>query len=135
MIRAPQSLRAEVLDQAGQAWLLAGDPARSYAAETAALGLLPDNAELLLDRAEAAGAEGWYDKALADLDRVLKADPAGSRRWFIAPTPIASWDGSTRRWPTSTAPSPWRRIRLPRCWSAAISAASRGTSTAHARIG
>jgi len=76
MIRAPQSLRAEVLDQAGQAWLLAGDPARSYAAETAALGLLPDNAELLLDRAEAAGAEGWYDKALADLDRVLKADPA-----------------------------------------------------------
>ncbi len=75
MVHAPNSLRAEVLDQASQAWLLAGDPARAYAADTAALGLLPDDADILIDRAEAAGSEGWYDKALADLDRVLKADP------------------------------------------------------------
>ncbi len=70
------SLRAEVLDQAAQAWLLAGDPARAYAADGAALGLRPDDADLLVDRAEAAGAAGWFDKAIADLDRVLKADPA-----------------------------------------------------------
>ena len=75
MIHAPNSLRAEVLDQASQAWLLAGDPARAYAADTSALGLLPDDPDILIDRAEAAGSQGWYDKVLSDLDRVLKADP------------------------------------------------------------
>lgn len=76
MVHAPNSLRAEVLDQASQAWLLAGDPARAYAADTSALGLLPDDPDILIDRAEAAGSEGWYDKVLADLDRVLKGDPS-----------------------------------------------------------
>ena len=76
MIHAPASLRADVLDQAGQAWLLAGDPARAYAAEGAALGHRPDDPDLLVNRAEAAGAAGWFDKAIADLDRVLKTAPA-----------------------------------------------------------
>src|SRR5262249_14801946 len=75
MLRAPAALRAEVLDQAGQAWLLAGDPARAYAAAGAALTLLPNDPDLLVDRAEAAGTAGWYDKAVDDLDRVLKASP------------------------------------------------------------
>ena len=75
MIHAPASLRAEVLDQAAQAWLLAGDPARAYAADSAALDMLPNDPDILIDRAEAAGSEGWYDKALPDLDRVLKTDP------------------------------------------------------------
>jgi tetratricopeptide (TPR) repeat protein len=75
MIRAPASLRAEVLDQASQAWLLAGDPARAYAAGGAALNLLPDDPDLLVDRAEAAGTAGWYDRAVLDLDRVLKTAP------------------------------------------------------------
>ena len=72
MVHAPASLRAGVLDQAAQAWLLAGDPARAYAADGAALSLRPDDPDLLVDRAEAAGAAGWFDKALADLDRALK---------------------------------------------------------------
>jgi len=76
MVRAPAALRAEALGQAGQAWLLAGDPARAHAAASLALGLRPDDPDLLLDRAEAAGSAGWYDKAVADLDRVLSADPA-----------------------------------------------------------
>src|SRR5436190_2286932 len=76
MVRAPVALRADVLGQAGQAWLLAGDAERAYAAGTAALALRPDDPDLLLDRAEAAGSAGWYDKAVADLDRVLGADPA-----------------------------------------------------------
>ena len=76
MVRAPESLRAAVFDQAAQAWMLAGDPARAYAAAGLALQLRPDDPELLLDRAEAAGAAGWYDKAVPDLDRVLKADPS-----------------------------------------------------------
>ena len=76
MVRAPVALRADVLGQAGQAWLLAGDAARAYAAGSAALALRPDDPDLLLDRAEAAGSAGWYDKAVADLDQVLGADPA-----------------------------------------------------------
>jgi tetratricopeptide (TPR) repeat protein len=75
MGHAPDSLRADVLDQASQAWLLAGDAARAYAADTAALNISPNDPDILVDRAEAAGSEGWYDKAVADLDRVLKADP------------------------------------------------------------
>jgi len=73
--RAPVSLRAEVFDQAAQAWLLAGDAGRAYAADSQALELLPNDADILLDRAEAAGSAGWYDKATSDLDRVLKTDP------------------------------------------------------------
>lgn len=76
MVRAPAPLRAEVLGQAGQAWLLAGDPGRAYAADGAALGLLPGDPDLLVDRAVAAGSAGWFDKAVADLDRVLKGEPA-----------------------------------------------------------
>ena len=76
MIHAPAALRAEVLGQAGQAWLLAGDAARAYAADGAALELRPDDADLLTDRAEAAGSAGWFDKAVADLDRVLKTSPS-----------------------------------------------------------
>jgi len=76
MIHAPAALRAEVLGQAGQAWLLAGDAERAYAADGAGLELRPDDAELLTDRAEAAGSAGWFDKAVADLDRVLKMNPS-----------------------------------------------------------
>ena len=75
MVRAPASLRADVLGQAAQAWLLAGDPGRAYAADGLALGLRPDDPELLVDRAVAAGSAKWFDKAVTDLDRVLKADP------------------------------------------------------------
>jgi len=74
MTAAPTSLRAEVLDQAGQAWLLAGDPVRAYAVAGSAVALQPNDADLLIDRAEAAASAGYLDKALADLDRVLKAD-------------------------------------------------------------
>ena len=75
MTTAPAGLRAEVFDQAGQAWLLAGDPARAYAAAGQALVLQPNDPELLLDRAEAAAAAGYYDNAVGDLDHVLKANP------------------------------------------------------------
>jgi tetratricopeptide (TPR) repeat protein len=75
MTRAPASLRAEVLDQAGQAWLLAGDPVRAYAASGQAASLQPNDPDLLVDRAEAAASAGYFDKAVADLDHVLKAEP------------------------------------------------------------
>ena len=75
MTTAPAALRAEVLDQAGQAWGLAGDPVRAYAAAGAAVALQPNDPDLLIDRAEAAASAGFLDKAVADLDQVLKADP------------------------------------------------------------
>jgi regulator of sirC expression with transglutaminase-like and TPR domain len=75
MTTAPAALRAEVLDQAGQAWGLAGDPVRAYAAAVAAVALQPNDPELLIDRAEAAASAGFLDKAIGDLDHVLKASP------------------------------------------------------------
>src|SRR5689334_6940033 len=76
MTTAPAGLRAEVLDQAGQAWGLAGDPVRAYAAAGAAVALDPNDLDLLIDRAQAAATAGYYDKAVADLDHVLKTDPS-----------------------------------------------------------
>ena len=75
MNTAPAALRADVLDQAGQAWLLAGDAVRAYAAAGQALSLQPNNRELRVDRAEAAASAGYLDKAVADLDQVLKSEP------------------------------------------------------------
>ena len=76
MTSAPTELRAEVLDQAGQAWGLAGDPVRAYAVAGAAVALDPNDPDLLIDRAQAAASAGWFDKALADLDHVLKKEPS-----------------------------------------------------------
>jgi tetratricopeptide (TPR) repeat protein len=75
MTTAPAALRADVLDQAGQAWLLAGDPVRAYAAAGEAVSLQPSDSDLLIDRAEAADSAGYLDRAVADLDRVVKTDP------------------------------------------------------------
>ena len=75
MKTAPVGLRADVLDQAGQAWLLAGDPVRAYVASGQAVSLQPNNPDLLVDRAEAAASAGYLDKAVADLDHALKIDP------------------------------------------------------------
>jgi len=75
VMKAPAALRADVLDQAGQAWLLAGDPVRAYAAEGQAVSLKPSDPDLLIDRAEAAASAGYLDQAVGDLDRVLKIHP------------------------------------------------------------
>jgi tetratricopeptide (TPR) repeat protein len=75
MFKAPVDLRAEVLSQAGQAWLLDGNAPRAAEMLTLALGLTPDDPELLTDRAEALAAQGKYGDAIADLDRALARDP------------------------------------------------------------
>lgn len=75
MTTAPAALRAEVLDQAGQAWGLAGDAVRAYAAAGEAVALKPNDPDLLIDRAQAAASAGFFDRAVADLDLVLKTDP------------------------------------------------------------
>jgi tetratricopeptide (TPR) repeat protein len=75
-MKTPVELRAQVLDQAGQAWLLAGKPARAESDLTQALGLTPDDPDLLTDRAEAYAGEKRYAEAVADLDRAVTLDPS-----------------------------------------------------------
>jgi tetratricopeptide (TPR) repeat protein len=71
---AGSAARAAVFAQAAQAWLMAGEPARAFAATTLALSLTPDDVELLIDRAAALGTMGRFGEAVADLDRALASD-------------------------------------------------------------
>jgi len=78
--RAPQ-LKARVLVQASQAWLLAGMADRAEAVATAALTLsstnaVSENAAILIDRAQARAQLKDYRGALADLDTSLKLRPS-----------------------------------------------------------
>ncbi len=67
--------RAAVYRQAAQAWLMNADAAHAYSAGTRALALSPDDPDLLIDRAIAAGSlEHWQD-AVDDLTRALELDP------------------------------------------------------------
>lgn len=73
-------LKAEILGQAGNAWLLAGDLAKAYGAIDEAIGLVPDKPyltpDLLVDRARVAAAKGDCKAAEADATRALGFLPA-----------------------------------------------------------
>jgi len=70
---APE-LRAEVLAQAGRAWLDARNPARAAAAFSTALELAPAQIELWIDRAEAHAAAADYRAAIDDLNHAATLD-------------------------------------------------------------
>jgi tetratricopeptide (TPR) repeat protein len=72
---ADVKLRAGMLSQAGQAWLLAKNPERANAAQTAALKLVPDAPDLLVDRSQSLAEAKNYKEALADLNRALQVAP------------------------------------------------------------
>lgn len=72
---AEADIRAQVLGQAANAWLLADDVGRAAAAATMALELDPDGADLLVDRATAFAALGRYADAIDDLNRALVIEP------------------------------------------------------------
>lgn len=65
----------EILAQAGQAWLLAGETERALKVQGAALALDPGNSELLIDRSIALAEIGAYEQALGDLDRAAATTP------------------------------------------------------------
>ncbi len=67
--------RASLYGQAGQAWLMAGEPGRAFGAATLALSLTPDDPALLIDRSIAAASLERYDEAVDDLTRALDLDP------------------------------------------------------------
>ena len=73
--RGSSAARAAVFAQAGQAWMMAGDAGRAFAATTMALTLAPNDADLLTDRSVALGTMRRYSEALSDLDRALALDP------------------------------------------------------------
>lgn len=75
---ADQDMRAEVLGQAGNAWLLAAKPQKAYLAFSDALIETPDatphRAGLLIDRARALAEVGDYIGAVRDLDQAARID-------------------------------------------------------------
>ena len=67
--------RAELLDQAGNAWLLAGQADKAEGSFSAALAASPKNEDVLADRARARGLRKDWAGAVADLSAVLALDP------------------------------------------------------------
>jgi len=84
--------RAALYAEAVQGWMLAGDPRRAYAAATLGLTLTPEDHGLLLDRAIAAGSLGRYPEALADLDRVVAANPNRAEAWAFRAAALRRMD-------------------------------------------
>jgi tetratricopeptide (TPR) repeat protein len=67
--------RGELLDQAGNAWLLDGQPDKADMALSAALSFTPQDEDVLADRARARGLKKDWSGAEADLSAVLSLDP------------------------------------------------------------
>jgi tetratricopeptide (TPR) repeat protein len=63
--------RGDLLDQAGNAWLLANQPANAEASFTTALILSPDDPDVLADRARARAAKHDWHGAESDLTNAI----------------------------------------------------------------
>lgn len=74
-IAAEPEFKGQILAQAGQAWLVAGDPVRAEAALTSAIELRRNRPEVMIDRAQARAGMGDYQGALDDLNVAIDADP------------------------------------------------------------
>ena len=70
-----RGLRGELLAQAANAWLIAGQPEAAYAVQSAALVARPDDIELLIDRAISLASTARFWEAIDDLNRALELDP------------------------------------------------------------
>jgi tetratricopeptide (TPR) repeat protein len=72
---AKERVRAGMLAQAGQAWLLAHQPERAFTDQSAALALVPGAPDLLVDRAQSQAEQKDYEGALRDLNEALSGTP------------------------------------------------------------
>jgi tetratricopeptide (TPR) repeat protein len=68
-------LRADLLGQAGNAWLIASRPENAEAALDRALALSPDDPGLLVDRGIARTSQERFWEALDDFNRALEIQP------------------------------------------------------------
>lgn len=75
MMTSNPNLRADALEQACQAWLLAGKPTEAKAAIDAALAFKHDDPDLLIDRAQTFAEADKYWDAIDDLNRVIEQAP------------------------------------------------------------
>lgn len=73
--KRPAAVRAEMLAQAGQAWLLAGNTQRADAAQRSALALAPNDPDILLDHAVTLAQAHHYHEAVERLSAVLARQP------------------------------------------------------------
>ncbi len=73
--RREEALRAEMLAQAGQAWLLAGKPQLALADQDTALKLVPGHPELMLDKAVTLASVNHYAEVAELLSALLKVQP------------------------------------------------------------
>ncbi|OJX77461.1 tetratricopeptide repeat protein [Magnetospirillum sp. 64-120] len=69
------SARAEMLAQAGQAWLMAGNIPRADSAVRGALVLAPDAPDLLLDQAVLLAQVNHYGEVVDVLSKLLRSQP------------------------------------------------------------
>jgi len=80
--RQTPGVRANMLAQAAQAWILADELSRAYAAQTTALKIIPagtrQHAEILLDRAGTLADAGKFDEAIIDINAALRIAPNNS---------------------------------------------------------
>lgn len=70
-----ERLQADLMGQAGNAWLVAGKPEAARRALTRALARRPEDADFLIDRGIAHASLKQHWQALTDLSRALKLDP------------------------------------------------------------
>jgi tetratricopeptide (TPR) repeat protein len=75
MMKEKPELRAGALEQAGQAWLLAGEPVKARAAFDGALRFTPRDPEIFIDRARADADAKDFATAVTDLDGALTLAP------------------------------------------------------------
>ncbi|HLO76239.1 MAG TPA: tetratricopeptide repeat protein [Magnetospirillum sp.] len=68
-------VRAEMLAQAGQAWMMLGNMQRADSAQRAALVLSPGNPDILLDQAVLLAQLHHYREAVEALSQILRAQP------------------------------------------------------------
>jgi tetratricopeptide (TPR) repeat protein len=75
--RAPDmgNLRPQIFDQAGNAWMLAGDADKAVASFSAALTLSANDADLYADLARAQAMKKSWSEAEADLNQALSLQP------------------------------------------------------------
>lgn len=71
----PESVRAEMLAQAAQSWLMANQTEKALADQDAALKLVPGQPDLLLDKAVTLASVSHYPEVVEVLTGLLKAQP------------------------------------------------------------
>ena len=76
------AVRASMLAQAGQAWLMQGEPTRAYAAQSLALKIVPQGSkqhmEILIDRAGTLADAAKYQDVITDVTAALRIDPTNA---------------------------------------------------------